>query len=318
MLRLLTKCATFALPLVVLLSGLEWGLSRVPNSYTHKRSIIQRGAPSVEVLVTGSSREYFGVDPAELPCRAINLANTSQSLPIDSALVRAYLPRMKKLRVLVLPVSVFSLDYRLSDSPEAWRLPLFQHAFGLAVPEEGPRSFLESTLIWGYGPAAILGIAARGFRGPSDEADDRGWLPSAPAGEISVAAGRARARFHMAMMHRSHRPANLDALVATIRAASGAGARVVLLVTPAMPTYVQALPSGLLKEFRETLRSISRRTGAITADYLEDPRFSTPDFLDNDHLSPVGAKRFSTMLGSEQIAPLLGAPCAPPDMGAEQ
>ena len=70
-LRLLAKSGLFALPLLLAFAALEWRLSAIPNSYAQKRAILERLAPSVEVVVTGNSHELFGVVPEELACEEI-------------------------------------------------------------------------------------------------------------------------------------------------------------------------------------------------------------------------------------------------------
>jgi hypothetical protein len=310
MLRLLLKCAAFALPLMMAFGALDWRLARMPNGYSEKRRLLEAEAKAVEIVVTGSSRELFAVVPSELPCRTLNLAGQSQSLAIDTTIVNEYLPRMAALQVLVLPVSAFSLDYRLSDSPEDWRLTFFLRAFGFDAPGERSLGLIQHSLIWAYGPKESLAFARHGFKGSPLNLADRGWVASFSYAPISSEAGRARAKFHLSLMNPSFRERNLAALDATIRAARRAGVRVVLLVSPALKTYLDGFPPETLPSMRAAIRGLAERTGAVVADYLEDPRFSTADFSDNDHLSPQGARRFSRLLGTEVLGPLVTCPAA--------
>ncbi len=108
-------------PLVLCLLLFEIGLSRVDNSYTFKKRLLHDQAHSIQVLVLGSSHAYYGINPDYFSLKGFNLANVSQPLRYDYALLERYAPKCPDLKVVIMAISDFSLGFRLADSGEYWR-----------------------------------------------------------------------------------------------------------------------------------------------------------------------------------------------------
>ncbi len=98
LLVLLVRLALFLAPLGLGLAYLEW---RLPprQGYAAKRRLLVEIAPSAEIVIIGSSHAHRGIDPARLPCSAVNLANDWQTIDIDEALVRTHIIAWKRVRV---------------------------------------------------------------------------------------------------------------------------------------------------------------------------------------------------------------------------
>lgn len=89
----------------------------LPNSYNHKQALLSSNKDA-SALVLGSSHALYGINAAELGKDAINLANTSQSIFIDEQLLKKYMETHRAPKVVIEPVSYFSLNYKLTKGPE--------------------------------------------------------------------------------------------------------------------------------------------------------------------------------------------------------
>ena len=109
-----------------------------------------------------------------------------------------------------------------------------------------------------------------------------------------------RANAEAATRHKGRSRAYVDYNLAQLRAIAALcrqhRLQLVLVTTPGWRGYVRHLDAGQLVEMREAARQIVRDYGAVYLDYLQDARFGKDDFFDSDHLSDVGADRFTRIL----------------------
>ncbi len=305
--RFLVTLAILALVHIVLDAYLFYR----PSDYAEKANLLRSSTP-VEILILGSSHSLFGIRPDKLKERAINLANVSQSLSLDEQIMRIFLRKHPELRLVVVPVSYFSLDYCLSRGTEEWRDCLYFRFLGVHE-----RSFVEickDARYWSlpvfYGSGRlrkILSGDAREIRMPS--LDSFGWCHPKPEyfGIISQEAARARVKGHQGLMFADLEPKNKQILVRLIDACLHQKVKVLLITLPVFETYLAQTDPNTLKHMRSVLQQFGNLPGVKYVDYLADPRFGRSDFADNDHLNENGAAEFSSLLDQEVIGPLLGS-----------
>ena len=101
------ECVLFPLPLLVVLGFVENRLDRRPNLYTDKRDNAERQAPRAEILVSGSSYAFYGINPAQFDRPAVNLGCVSQDVYYDTRLTLKYAPQMPRLKLAIVCLSCF-------------------------------------------------------------------------------------------------------------------------------------------------------------------------------------------------------------------
>ena len=317
-LRLGVKLLLLALPFLALSAVVELGLRRMPSTYSVKKAIIERRLADTEILITGHSQSLEGIDPAILGPNAVSVANLSQSLYYDARVVSLYLDRLPRLRLVVIPLSYFSLRYRLPDSAEPWRMFFYRATWG--IPEESPprcrlhpRNYL---VLLTYGNLAAGRSLLRGFHADPG-IDENGWQPvreNDPNKEFSIndATARARVAFHAAAMREEAVGPNLRDLDDLLGRLKACGVRVVLITTPVFETYRRNMDRTVFDEMTRAATSLASRQGFPFRDYFADERFTLDDFYDNDHLNARGAEKFSRILRDELVSPLLTRVRTPP------
>lgn len=72
--------------------------------------------------------------------------------------------------------------------------------------------------------------------------------------------------------------------------------QLVLITTPCWHTYYDNLNQKQLAKMYELTDNFSKKYGFPYLDYLKDDRFDADDFYDCDHLSDVGAAKFTKIL----------------------
>jgi hypothetical protein len=303
----LPRLALFLGPPVLLWAVLEWGMARVPDSHTLKHERLEALAGEVDTLILGASESYYGIVPRQLDGIAFNLANTSQSLYYDDQLVTRLLPRLPRLRRVVLPISYFTLYLQTYDHPESWRQYQFYQGWGIPPAPWADRFDVR---MWSrvalYSPRVALEQLRRRFRGTlAPEVDDRGWyrVPEETSYELSPAGASEVLSRHHGYMHDvylSGNAATLEHMVALLR---GRGVDVVLLTMPVWPTYQVGMRPTYRDRTRAVVDRLVREYGVRYLSFLHEPRLTAEDFMDCDHLSARGAAHFTGLL-QEALGPL--------------
>ena len=315
--KLLLKLVLFLLPIPVVIGIAEHRLGQVRNSYTVKRDLVQI-ATNCEVLVLGSSHALLGVNPAAFSRPSLNMANNSQLLYHDTQILHRFAPGLPKLKVVIFPISYFSLESDPGIGPESWRTFLYRQYYGIPANRWQARLDLKN-----YSKLALYGHRAFHYLLflPDDLVgfiSDTGWLPRdtdpiRAAGIINDQTGQARVRFHHELMREEYRTENIRYLRDGIEYCLRHGITPVLLTLPVYRTYADHVNEKKLAWQQAYLRNLATEYRLTYRDYLTDSRFSEADFSDNDHLSRQGAEKFSRIIDDEILRPV--APTEAPQLG---
>ena len=75
--------------------------------------------------------------------------------------------------------------------------------------------------------------------------------------------------------------------------------QLILVTTPCWPSYYDNLKSEQLTKMYELTRKLQQEYDLPYFDYLKDQRFEADDFYDSNHLSDVGAIKFTKILDKD-------------------
>jgi hypothetical protein len=295
----------FFIPLILIFCFLEYKLSLIPNSYNTKFNQMIQQANSIEILSLGSSHEYYGINPLIYPIPGYNLANTSQDLRTDLSLLKKYLPSMKKLKTLIIPISYFSLWYNL-DNPNAenWRTSAYVRFFHL-LPDSFNSVFNLSnySLTAFYTPKTVLNYVKDGFK-----IDGAKNINSHGAYQINTVYYTAftenevanRINTHHSMMSDQVFEKNIRILNEIITLAKSYQITPVFMTLPVYETYLTVMNQKYYQKMVDTILSLTKKYSIKYHNYTYDPRFKKQIyFYDNDHLNTFGSEYFSKILYQE-------------------
>ncbi|MBS1619725.1 MAG: hypothetical protein JST76_14475 [Bacteroidetes bacterium] len=302
--RFFKRLLLFGIPFIFTLPVVEYGLSKIPNSYNTKRAYLEMQLDSIEVISTGTSHAVFSIDPQYISRHCFNLGNVGQSIYYDNALLQMYLPRMPHLKEVIIPISYFSLNYRLSDSPESWRAYFYARVFGIPVRIRHFMDFLDYTYLKMYYPETVkytlkfckvnlapnlthAGFLIKDtiFTGFLDTTGVRITTERALSGEHSID--------HTECL------SDLENMVATLRKK---GIKVTFITTPAMKEYRDICDQRLWQQNYEEINALCRKYNCDYRNYLDDARFVPADFNDYSHTNYMGAAKFSKILDQEIVS----------------
>lgn len=307
MTKLIKKILLIALPLLAFLALFEALARTIPTSYSQKYKALSTKKESVEVLVMGSSHANFGIDPQYFGRPGFNIANTSQCLPQDYQLLLKYLPECKNLKLVLVPISYFTLQTDLALSPEAWRCACYSVYMGVNADASASGWELRnnSALALWEGPIDVLKnlkkikklrINEFGYQAPEPNKQRVDEV-------INDRTGQERVAYHNQIMNPSVLQLNLAVLGQMAELLKKKNIQMVLLVTPVYQTYARHVAAKNYETMVNGIAAVSKRYGIKSYNYFYDNRFDIGDFLDNDHLNERGAKKFSLILKQEVIDP---------------
>lgn len=306
--RFLAKAALLVIPVLLFLVAFEHRFTQAnPSHFAVKKALLERQAARIEVLIMGSSHELTAIYPGELGRPAFNLASQSQSLYYDISLIKRYRASLPALKLVVLPISYFSLEYELEDAPERWRS--YHYKYFYSLPHQDWHRLFSTRNFSAYFLSSES-FRARVLLGKASNAaceyDSWGGWTNRPPAEATdtnqlAAAAQATLRLHAGMMHPKHLAANVIRLRDIVRELRRAGVSVVFITTPVSRFYSKGINEDVYQRMQTAMRELSAGEGIPYRNYMFDRRFTDSDFADGDHLNSVGARKFTRLLRDEAL-----------------
>ena len=155
--KFLLKLLTVSILIISSLIFLEYQLAQIPNSYTLKKDCIENNLSQVDILILGSSQAYWSINPQPLSPHPCNLANSNQDLYYDYKLLDKYIDKLSHLKLVIISVSYFSLEFRLQNTDESWRKYFYQHFYDIPT-NDNIFNIKNYSLIADYTPEKALEI----------------------------------------------------------------------------------------------------------------------------------------------------------------
>ena len=284
----------FLLPLGLIAVAAETYVRQMPNSYRLKDEWMRCNADYVETIILGNSHAYYGIRPQDLTGRVFNLANVSQIASYDLALLQHYTP-MSRLREVILVADNSSLFDPPLEQSEPNRCAYYTIYMGIGPHSRWGRYGLEILQFDGF-----LEKMKAYKKGTYAMCDSMGWGCNYKSDlstfneENAAAAQRAVQRHTCQDWHWVEENAKQVEQIASL--CQQKGLRLLVVQTPVCAFYNEGVPAQQHVEVRQLMQKLKKSYGATILDYSADPRFGGKDFFDADHLSDVGAIKFTKIL----------------------
>lgn len=282
---------------MILLAVSEYSLRHVPNDYAAKNAWLERNSANLKILTLGSSHGLYGINPEFFSAKAFNAAHPGQSLKYDRFIFEKFVGEMDSLKVLVLPVSYFSLHSEgIEAGAEPWRVKYYSIYYGCDYYPFEPKYNLE---IYNIQPVELL----KSFFGKASRitCSDLGFgtihAKSCRKDDWNVKSGPEAASRHTKKTDAAVINENIFHVRNIIETCRKRGIRVMLLTTPVHETYYRNLDAGQLGFVVEKCNWFRKNYGNVS--YLNlmcDTAYTDDDFYDADHLNEFGAEKLTRFL----------------------
>jgi hypothetical protein len=297
----------FLTPLLCGWAVLEWWAVRMPTSHSAKHQDLRRLEDGIDTLILGSSSAYWDISPESLPGSAFNLANVAQSFYYDDRLLTDTLPKLPKLRRVILGVTYISLFFEMHDSDEDERQYYYYQEWGIPPPRLRERLDLR---MWSRAglktPVTTFESLVTALRhgapltpAPLDPpVDGRGWCAREPGDpkDLQASVVETKLKYHHSMMHLSDQSANVGHLEHIVSLLAARHIELILVTPPVAPAYSSRLDPEYWNRTQKTLAKLASEPNVRYFSFLTSPQFGPEEFLDADHLNRQGALHFTALL----------------------
>jgi hypothetical protein len=305
--RFIFKFTCFIFPLVLVFFVIEYKLSQLENSYTFKQRQMVKSINEVEVLNLGSSHANNGLDPDFYSYKGFNLANVSQSFYYDYCLFEKYVEQTESLKLVLIPVSYFSLGYNMIESEESWRQFFYKRFNDIPIENEFKDIEIRNySLFFLYGSLTSFKYLLKGFKIKlAENYKENGFYMGAQVDlqkkikNFTDKQGKKIVLRHNQAFDKKNSQDNFLYIEKIIIQSKKRGIIPVLITIPTYKTYYNNIDQETWKITQEIISRLEKTYGITYYNYLRDSRFNKEDFADDDHLNFKGAEKFSKIVNEE-------------------
>lgn len=286
-------------------SLLEFLLLNIDLTFSLKAKHFEKNADNIDVLILGSSHHDNGINPGDFEhFLCSNLAYSAQDLRIDSAIFNHLESRLQKVKYVLVELSYHSLEQRLDKNYSNNNLYLIYYGINLF---ERPVRWLDR-LIYPSNPDLYNKILNPFQDRPS--VNEFGF-------QTKLKRDFNHNRFEMLGYNQDYllqdttnpfiqRHAyedlafyeqNKRTLFSLIDIVIQSGKIPVLISPPVYLTYRAAYIPEKQKRRMACVHELQKKhPDLLFLEFDSDARFNRFDFRDEDHLNPIGAKKFSQII----------------------
>lgn len=284
---------------------MEYNLGRMQNNFSLKRLNFENQLDTIEILVLGNSHTLYGIQPSVFKQRTFNLSSVSQTLYYDSEITLKYLPKLKKLKTVIINLSYFSLAYELHQSPEQWREYSYTYFWDINNPEMDQHNIKRYSLFYLYTPTLSLNFFLNHFKDDLVGSQKYDGSKSAEADTLNCNLdsinGQIRVRSFEKYFTDKNISKNTQILDHLISELIKNNIKPILLTTPVYSTFSNYTNPKFIISNIEIIGQLQKKYNVSYHNYLKDPRFLKCDFSDYDHLNINGANKLSKIITSEVL-----------------
>ena len=298
--KFLISVGLFLASIVFFLIGLEFLVHRIPNSYSYKYNYITQDGDNLEAIAMGHSQLYDGFEPESFKLKAFNLCNSAQSFKEDYYLLQELLPKMPKLKCVILPFGYVNVKEKAnSEGNNTWsERSTFYHEYmhidyGNVLPLKyrfeclNPGRAFEKVTSYYLHHIDIVGCDSLGRRSTHNFKDRKHEL------------GHDKVLYDYTIT--THNPDSMmiecDAYLEKI--ASLLNSKHIKLVLVAPPYFWYCFDNANEEQKAFVQNYIKRLKSKFKFQYIDlenDKRFEDKDFYNETHLSELGAEKFTIIL----------------------
>ena len=299
--RFLKYFALFLAIVGVLLGCCEIVVRNTPNSYTLKNDWMTHHSSSVKTLITGNSHSYYGIKPDVVGDSVFNIANVSQGHEYDYFLLTKFESQLTNIKNLVVVVDESNIfDPPLEEGSEWFRGIYYKIYYGYDKHSDFSKYNFEISNFSRF-TLKFQRVVENLFTGTnSPDCDSLGWgcIFTAPD-HFDAAAMLEEAKFTVEA-HKCEDWSRVDYNVQYLNKigewCKRRNVNIIVITVPIWEKYVGMINPKQIAIMHDVINRFVSKYDAKYGDYMLDSRFAGRDFRDSDHLSDLGAEKFSRIL----------------------
>ena len=262
---------------------------------------MQENAQDVELLVLGSSHTFYGIRPHIFDGKAFSLANVSQGIKQDLFLLKYWADKYERLSTVIFPISASTWFGRgLEYGSESYRCRYYKIYMDCDLYPDISSHNLELS---NYRTAK--GKIKKIFKNSIDPGhDEHGWGNAYMLFGKDIEKWKDGTEAETAVKRHTAKnwdyvEDNYSQLKDLADFCKSRNIQLVLITTPCWHSYYDKLNKEQLTKMSELTYKFQQEYNIPYFNYLRDSRFEADDFYDSNHLSDVGAIKFTEILAKD-------------------
>jgi hypothetical protein len=293
--RFINNILFFSAIMILFGATIEYFLRQIPTDYNYKANFYQKNAQSIKIWTLGSSHTYYGIRPTYFSDTSFNGAHVSQSIKFDYYIFDKYINQMDSLKVLIMPISYFTLFSNLETGIEKWRVVNYT-SYNIYLPKiKTSLKLLNESNPLNKAIKSILG--QENDRYCNDLGFGTKYSFENRKTDLNSSAEAAIKRHTNKNININVLKQNKEYLKKICKICNKKQIQVIILTPPAHKSYYNLLDANQLKITTTTCYDIANQyDNVVYLNWLEDKRFTEDDFYDADHLNDRGAIKLTKFL----------------------
>lgn len=285
--------------------AIEFLLFLRPNTYSYKRAYVEEHINDISCLLLGNSHIVQALTPNILGDSVFNMAIVGRNIVYDVELAKRYVPQMNQLKILIMPLDYSRFYFgRGKKKTNENKKPSGRQGTYKCMYYKYMGIRVDGFWYWSEMLNSKLDYMKRFLKKDEEarECDSLGYVKRSFLDKKDGWENRALPKIvDLTIEANRKKQERLYTHYCTIaELAKNRGARLILLFTPNYKTYNDATNPAVLQEMASFVASLKQKYPNVEYyDYSADKRFVDEDFFDANHLTNIGATKFSYIVRQE-------------------
>lgn len=280
----------------------EMSVRSIPNTYKYKCAWMKENHERIKTLAIGASYINNGICPSAIGDSVYNLAMPAQTLEFDYKILKKYIPLCKNLRYVLISADHYNmLAHPMENSVSNPYRPLYYQLYMNipTYPFYSPRSY-EIADVHSFRGKLVHYFISLCSGDPVFDSDSLGWRNHITLKDRRLDWKEGQYKEIMNSYKYdcslSELDNNVNYLIEISNLCKEAGVSLIVVSTPKSDYFVKKFPDQIISTVNKRIENCSEEYGFTYRDYYDDKRFVDDDFISSDHLSDIGAIKFSKIL----------------------
>jgi len=304
-LRFLKYCLVFFIPVVIAYFILELLVLNIPINYKVFGEYLDSNSQEIEIMGLGSSQMKCGFNPEFLNEKAINLSSTSQHHNEDFHILKGTKDRLPELKYVLMEVSYNHLELPHHNN-DYWKNTIYLNYYGVNAFErhtwyKDRLVYLSNTNFYSYKlmehyvhNSSTEKLNKYGFDSNNYEGD----FKKLDYDEAKIASNKFKiiTREDLTIFKK-----NTAYLFEMLDYAKAQNFKVIVCALPLYKTYLKERNPNIVRRRDSVLGVIKNKYSNVVLlnEETDTLNFTVNDFLNENHLNPDGAKKFTALVNSK-------------------
>ena len=298
--KFLIQVCVFLIPVIIGYAIVENNVRNLPLTPKIKSDYYKENIGDIEILILGASQNRDAINPEFLSSKTLNLAFPDQDYYVSSKLLEQVGPTLPSLKTVIIPMSYGHFE-TAPNQKDTWKNSMYKYYFGATIPEKFTY-FKENLLYISFPNYYSVKLRQHKNQISNLDCNEYGYnrdISNAvffKSNYDSIQIANQKVHITPSIPHPEYVAQNVAKLESILEFCKNKNYNTILIETPTTQQFKnQQIPEVLRR--KDSILSIVRKKYTfqyIDADTNND--YILKDYRDYNHLSPIGAKKFTKRL----------------------